>query len=979
MKPRTLKEPVPDSLPGMSKTRILFFVERNLHLPYLEPVHDYLRANYPELTLAFSAPPFRVSTRQLPGRGLDSSTISRLSQKSRFISVPGDFAPTATLVADINAAMYLQGCGRIVNVGHGMISKGCFYTNRPIIRRENLADLVCVPGTMHEHLLKPNVFIPLETTGFIKSDKLFGPQAVDRNKFCQDHGIDPDKKIILFAPTYNPELSAIPVLQEKIFELAGEGFHLLVKLHGMTDSAWQEFYQKKAMETPDCTFVMEQDLTPGLKAADLLVSDVSSAFVEFMLLDRPIVLMDNPARKDFIHYDPGDIEYSVRDACVVVSDFSSLQQAVARELDCPDRLSRRRRKYAEELCLGRDGRAVERTGQAVLKNLEALFPEKFSVLVFWDHVPEQKELLRFWENFSSSTRGFEAEVIMAGPKPESAFPEGAIAEWIECEYPDGRTLGRAVHAATHPYIAVIRPDITLIRGWLKFLYCHLRWNSQAGLVQATTPKNGYKAIMNKFFREHWGAPFSEIAFMFNRYLIGSSLQTSAFDPACFMFTRKTFMQARQNPASGQSIESGIRELGYSIRKQGKVILRSLDVFVYPCPSDSPGPVSELNENEETNSPIASIIIPVYNKLDFTRKCLEKIIEHGSRHTFEIIVVDNGSQDGTKEFLQKLAGKKLVCPVFNQKNRGFARACNQGGDKARGKYLIFLNNDTQVTHGWLDALINCAWKDPARGAIGARLLYPDDTVQHAGVVFTDNKTIWHIYKGFHKDHPAVNKPRAYQAVSAACMLVSKEVFHRAGMFDQRFKNGFEDVDFCLKLGRMGYTCYYCPQATVYHYESKTPGRFDFDHENERLLRSLWAKQVVSDEAAFYARDGIRLEIKENKDHKKTCLMHDDNLNPFWNQARDLVSGHDNSRAIEMYVRALQFNPYSLTNFSIVEELADLLCREGRFEDAQKCLQDLLDRTGWSGKYIDSGLIRKKLSQIIMRRDEQQTMQETVSGQ
>ncbi|MFP4325576.1 MAG: glycosyltransferase [Desulfonatronovibrio sp.] len=967
----------------MSKTRILFFVERNLHLPYLEPVHDYFRLNHPDVSLAFSAPPFRAPTRELPGCGLEPGTIQRLAGKSRFVSSPAEFAPQATLVADINAAAYLRGCGRIINVGHGMISKGCFYTSRPIIRRENLADLVCVPGPIHAQRLESNVFIPVETTGFIKSDRLFGPQSVDRDGFCLKHGIDPGKKIILFAPTYNPELSSIPVVQEKIFELAKDTFHLLVKLHGMTDQGWADFYRDECLARPGCTFIQDQDLTPCLKAADLLVSDVSSAFVEFMLLDRPIVLVDNPARKDFIHYDPEDIEYRVRDACVVVKDFNALKQAVAAELENPDRLSCRRRAYARDLCFGRDGRAVARTAQAILQNLHTPFPKKFSILVFWDHAPGKKELLWFWENLSGSASNFDLEVIMAGPKPELPTLTRLAAKWIECKNPDARILGRAVKAASHGYIAFVRPDAVLIPGWLKFLYSHLRWNSRAGLVQATTPNNGYKAIMDKFFPEYFDASYSEVSFMFNRYLIGSSLQTGAFDPVCFMLSLKTFRKAWKDPASEKSIESGIRELGYNIRNQGKTILRALDVLAYSCGTGRPGPVSELNQdevnqNEGTDSPVASIIIPVFNNLDFTAKCLEKIIEHGSRHSFEIIVVDNGSQDGTKAFLRELSGKKVIRSVINQRNLGFARACNQGAKKARGKYLVFLNNDTEVTRGWLDALIDCARQDSKRAAIGAKLLYPDNTVQHAGVVFTAEKTIYHIYNGFHKDHPAVNKPRVFQAVSAACMLVAKDIFIEAGMFDERFINGFEDVDLCLKLRQKGYENYYCPQAVVYHYESKTPGRFEFNRDNERLLRELWSKKVERDETRFYALDSIRLEVLEDSDKKKTCLMHDQNHNPFWKKAREYASNQKISRAIDMYASALQFNPYNPDNLVMMEELACLLYRAGRFDDARKCLNDLLERTEMDLGAIDAELIRNKLNQIDVSRDKQKSMREKVSG-
>ncbi|WP_198145888.1 glycosyltransferase [Desulfonatronovibrio magnus] len=925
----------------MNQTKILFFVERNLHLPYLEPVHDYFQTNYPEINLAFSAPPYRSSTTDLPGCGLDESTIQRLAGKSKFIKDPAGFGPDATLVSDINAAIYLRGCGRIINVGHGMISKGCFYTHRPIIRRENLADLICVPGPIHKKKLRKNVFIPIETTGFIKSDKLFGLNALNRSQFCQEYNIDPKKNIILFAPTYNPELSAIPVVQEKIFELTGNDNHLIIKLHGMTDVNWANYYKTETKNNPFCTFIEDQDLTPCLTASDLLISDVSSAFVEFMLLDKPIVLVENPLRKNFIHYDPEDIEYDARKACVVVKDFQSLKNSIHKELKNPDRLSELRRKCSRELCYGQDGYSVKRTTQAVIDNLKTAYPVKFSVVVIWDHMPEKKELLLFWENFSASTKGFDLEVIMAGPKPELPSLTRLSSRWIECKHPDAEVFNIAVNKAEHEHIALIKPNTALPPGWLKFLYNHFKWNDNVFIVQAMHPENGYKAVMDKFFDEKKHLPYSEKSFMLNRFLIGSSILNKKIDSPCMMFSKKNYTTMNLVATKNISIDSYLQKLSEVQSKSGINPLMALDVFAYPYQTIKDSP-RYLRRNSIYAKPkmSTSLIIPVHNNLKLTRQCVDSILKHTDLKHSEIIIIDNGSTDGSSSYLTSLHTQGQIKLIKNLTNKGFAKACNQGAKAAQNELLLFLNNDTIVTEDWLHNLNTCLKRHPKCAAVSPKLLYPDNTVQHAGVVFTRKKTIWHIYKGLHSNHPAVNKERSFQAITAACMLTYQHLFFEVGMFDERFINGFEDIDLCLKYAQAGYSCFYCPKSVVYHLESKTPGRFERTKDNENLLFRLWSNKVSCDEHLYYNEDLINTDYHTCKSGEKSFIMYDHNDNHYWNTAKKLCTNTEYNEAEMMFHKALQFNPFDVRNFQIMDDLAELYIKMNKIMLAEKCLSDLV---------------------------------------
>ena len=246
---------------------------------------------------------------------------------------------------------------------------------------------------------------------------------------------------------------------------------------------------------------------------------------------------------------------------------------------------------------------------------------------------------------------------------------------------------------------------------------------------------------------------------------------------------------------------------------------------------------------------SSIIIPVHNQSAVTRRCLEAL----AQQVAEIIVVDDASTDATPQLLKDFSTR--IKTISHSLNQGFATSCNHGAAVAGGEFLVFLNNDTVPAAGWLEALVRYADLHPEASIIGAKLLYPDDTVQHAGVVICQDRYPRHIYAGFPADYPAVNKSRQFQVVTAACMLVRRSAFGQAGGFSAAFRNGFEDVDFCLRLRQMGHQVHYCAESVVQHLESVSPGRFKHAGANVALYRELWFGRVRPDDVEYYLEDGL----------------------------------------------------------------------------------------------------------------------------
>ncbi|MBM2813850.1 MAG: hypothetical protein HW421_612 [Ignavibacteria bacterium] len=270
--------------------------------------------------------------------------------------------------------------------------------------------------------------------------------------------------------------------------------------------------------------------------------------------------------------------------------------------------------------------------------------------------------------------------------------------------------------------------------------------------------------------------------------------------------------------------------------------------------------------------ILSIVIPTHNNIDYTRNCIESIEQTCAESSTEIIIVDNASTDGTIDFLRKQDSKPKIQVIFNSSNENYAKANNQGVALAKGCYIIFLNNDTKPFPGWTDELVKVFENDVKVGIQGAKLLYPNDRVQHAGIVFgkvSPQLTMhYHIYLNTPGDAPCVNVPREYQMVTGALLAIRKELFNQIGGFDENYLFGHEDLDLCLSARKLGFKVWYNPKVSAYHFESitkKLRGLEQFesfvrnpngmDSRNNEYFLEKWQGFLFEDADKYYLEDGF----------------------------------------------------------------------------------------------------------------------------
>ena len=252
--------------------------------------------------------------------------------------------------------------------------------------------------------------------------------------------------------------------------------------------------------------------------------------------------------------------------------------------------------------------------------------------------------------------------------------------------------------------------------------------------------------------------------------------------------------------------------------------------------------------EVCGEPLVSIIIPNKDQSEALKKCLDSIREKTSYRNYEIIIVENNSEEPeTFAFYKKIAGEKIKIVTW-EGEFNYSAINNFGVRHARGDYLLLLNNDVEIINGdWLtEMLSHCQRKEV--GIVGAKLYYPDNTIQHAGIIIGIGGVAGSVFVGLPRAFSGYLHKASIQldlsAVTAACMLIKRSVFEQVGGLEEKLKVAFNDVDFCLRVREKGYLVVYDPYAELYHYESKTRGAEDTKEKIRRFqteieyMRSHW---------------------------------------------------------------------------------------------------------------------------------------------
>jgi O-antigen biosynthesis protein len=299
--------------------------------------------------------------------------------------------------------------------------------------------------------------------------------------------------------------------------------------------------------------------------------------------------------------------------------------------------------------------------------------------------------------------------------------------------------------------------------------------------------------------------------------------------------RKKRLRYLWNRVSGSFAQRGMRgtlaRIAHEFKRRPQV---DQTLHLLPLDGDVAGLVVP-----DSPAPLVSIVIPVHGKLEYTVACLRSIALHGASAAFEVIVVDDASPDKTPDVLRKIQGLHVLS---NERNLGFVGSCNAGARQARGDYLLFLNNDTQVTSGWLDALLQCFTEEPDCGIAGSRLVYPDGRLQEAGGwVFTDGRA-WNVGRFEPRNAPAFRYRRQTDYVSGASLMIGRELFYTVGGFDDLYAPAYyEDTDLAFAVRAAGLKVFYEPDSVVVHLEGISAGT-DLDRGMKRYQKINQAKFV-----------------------------------------------------------------------------------------------------------------------------------------
>ncbi|NMC64473.1 MAG: glycosyltransferase family 2 protein [SAR324 cluster bacterium] len=437
----------------------------------------------------------------------------------------------------------------------------------------------------------------------------------------------------------------------------------------------------------------------------------------------------------------------------------------------------------------------------------------------------------------------------------------------------------ALHLAEGEYIALLDHDDELTPHALYYIAVELNQFRDAGLIFSDEDKiTSYGMRFNPYFKSDWNhllllaqnfvchltvlkRELVEKVGGFRKYIEGAQ----DWDLILRCSEHLDEKQIRHIPhvlyhwrvIEGSTAQSTSFK-PYVLKAQQKVVSEHLERLGQRASVEILEDIAQLRTRFELPSklPLVSLIIPTRDQVEFLKRCIKSIQDKSSYLNFEFVIIDNGSEEKeTLDYFREVKKAPNVKVVEFDAPFNFSRINNEAVKYASGEILGFLNNDLElISPNWLSEMLSYAVQDEI-GAVGARLLYPNNLIQHAGIILGIGGVAGHNHKGQTRENPGYfNRailPQYFSAVTAACLLMRKKVFEEIKGFDENLSVAFNDVDLCLRIRRAGYKIVYTPYAEFYHHESISRGYEDtteklarFDKEID-FMKKRWKDELLND--------------------------------------------------------------------------------------------------------------------------------------